>query len=92
MGRDLTKILIIDNLEENYINQYDNGLLSLTWKDDIFDTQLNDFLRIIKFIHEKKIENIPDFISKMNKEIGKIRESTYEANIYCRINLNSIIL
>ena len=92
MGRDLTKILIIDNLEENYINQYDNGLLSLTWKDDIFDTQLNDFLRIIKFIHEKKIENIPDFISKMNKEIGKIRESTYEANIYCRINLKSIIL
>ena len=92
MGRDLTKILIIDNLEENYINQYDTGLLSLTWKDDIFDTQLNDFLRIIKFIHEKKIENIPDFISKMNKEIGKIRESTYEANIYCRINLNSIIL
>ena len=43
LGRDLSKVVIIDNLEENYINQYNNGLLSLTWKDDIFDSQINLF-------------------------------------------------
>ena len=92
LGRDLCKVVIIDNLKENYINQYNNGLLSLTWKDDIFDSQLNDFMNIIKFIHEKKIENIPEFIKKINEEIDKFRESNQFVNLYNRVNLNTIIL
>ena len=77
-------------MEENYVNQYNNGLLSLTWKGDIFDSQINDFMKIIKFIHEKKIDNIPEFIKKINQEIDKFRESNQTVNLYNRINLNSM--
>jgi hypothetical protein len=82
---------MIDNLEENYIYQYDNGLLSLTWVDDIFDTQLNDFLTILKFVNENQIINIPDFIQKLNEEIEKLKQPNKSENLYNRINLKSML-
>lgn len=91
LGRDLSKVVMIDNLEENYINQYDNGLLSLTWVDDIFDTQLNDFLTILKFMNENQIKNIPDFIQKINEEIDKYKQPNKIENLYKRINLKSML-
>ena len=78
-------------MEENYSNQKNNGLLSLTWKGDIFDTQMNDFMNIIKFFYEQKVENIPEFIRKINNEIQKLREQNHCGNLYNKINLNSLI-
>jgi hypothetical protein len=82
---------MIDNLEENYIYQYDNGLLSLTWVDDIFDTQLNDFLTILKFVNENQIINIPNFIQKLNEEIEKLKQPNKSENLYNKINLKSML-
>ena len=49
-------------------------------------------MNIIKFIHEKKIENIPEFIKKINEEIDKFRESNQFVNLNNRVNLNTIIM
>jgi TFIIF-interacting CTD phosphatase-like protein len=95
LGRDLSKVMIIDNLDENYVNQHNNGLLSLTWVDDIFDMQMNDFLEILKFLNENKVENIPNFIAKLNFEIEKQRKSKPEGskprNLYSGLALKSFL-
>lgn len=96
LGRDLGKVVIIDNIEENYLNQYNNGLLSLTWTDNLFDSQLNDFLDILKFLKNNNVENIPHFISKLNREIDKRRESSARSenspkNYYSGLDLRSFL-
>ena len=40
LGRDLSKTIIIDNLEGNFRLQADNGLPIITWKGDINDFSL----------------------------------------------------
>ena len=48
LGRNLEKVIIIDNLPENFKLQPYNGFGIKTWHDDINDTQLFDFLKILK--------------------------------------------
>ena len=38
LGRDISKVIIIDNLKENSYKQPDNGLFIKTWTSDVNDT------------------------------------------------------
>lgn len=46
LGRDLSKILIVDNVKENYLRQPENGIAIKSWYDDPSDQCLK-FLKIL---------------------------------------------
>lgn len=60
VGRDLSKVIIVDNFAENFKLQPFNGLEITTWEDDINDTQLYDLLRILKGKKEIIIKKYPN--------------------------------
>ncbi len=44
LGRDLSRVIIIDNLKENFKIQPNNGIFIKTWTNDINDVQFKDIL------------------------------------------------
>ena len=69
IGRDLSKVIIIDNLKENFKLQPNNGIFIKTWTNDINDVQLKDLLVILKDIVSLKVNDVRTIIQKMNDEI-----------------------
>ena len=69
IGRDLSKVIIIDNLKENFKLQPNNGIFIKTWTNDINDVQLKDLLVILKDIVSLKVNDVRTLIQKMNDEI-----------------------
>ena len=68
LGRDLSKIIIIDNASDNFRLQTDNGIFINTWIDDQTDTILFDLIPILKDIVVKKVPDV-------RKALRKIRDT-----------------
>jgi CTD small phosphatase-like protein 2 len=45
LGRDLSTIIIVDNLPENFDRQPFNGIEILTWVEDAWDTELESLAK-----------------------------------------------
>lgn len=54
-GRDLSKMIIVDNMAENFRLQPDNGILIRTWIDDMSDNALLELLPLLKGIQYLEI-------------------------------------
>ena len=88
IGRDLSKVIFIDNLEEILkMNPY-NGILIKTWVSDINDLELKDLSKILKDIVTLKVNDVRPLIRKINDEI-KIRKN--EKRPYENINVAKLI-
>jgi CTD small phosphatase-like protein 2 len=48
LGRDLSKVLIVDNIEENFRRQPENGIKIVSWYDDMKDKCLIKLQTILK--------------------------------------------
>ncbi len=48
IGRDLSKIIIVDNVADNFQLQPENGILIKTWIDDPADTALTELCQLLK--------------------------------------------
>ena len=71
LGRDLNKVVIIDNLADNFKLQQNNGIQCGTWIEDMKDTQLMDIEIILKEIVKDDPEDLRVGIKKINGEIKK---------------------
>ena len=71
LGRDLNKVVIIDNLADNFKLQQNNGIQCGTWIEDMKDTQLMDIEIILKEIVKDEPEDLRIGIKKINGEIKK---------------------
>ena len=75
LGRDLKKIIIIDNIEENYIFQPNNGLNILDFEGDENDNELQflleDLLEIVSTPGKNVINELPKIRKKMQKRYSK---------------------
>jgi CTD small phosphatase-like protein 2 len=75
LGRDLKKIIIIDNIEENYIFQPNNGLNILDFEGDENDNELQflleDLLEIVSTPGKNVIYELPKIRKKMQKRYSK---------------------
>ena len=58
LGRDLRKVIIIDNIAENFQLQANNGIYINTWEDDENDTSLIDLMPMLKKLVEMKINDV----------------------------------
>ena len=47
LGRDLSKTIIIDNIEENFSAQPDNGICIKTWYSDPKDRELDNLIPVL---------------------------------------------
>ena len=88
IGRDLSKIIIIDNLKENFKIQPNNGIFIKTWISDVNDTQFKDLLKILKDIAISNVDDVRPIIQKMNENI--IANGSL-INPYSSINIQKII-
>jgi Dullard-like phosphatase family protein len=88
LGRDLKKIIIIDNLRENFRLQPDNGLFIKTWTSDVNDTQFKDLLNILKYIAISNVDDVRPIIQRINETI---KISGELINPYSKINIKKII-
>eukprot|EP00742_Colponemidia_sp_Colp-10_P001839 GILJ01001969.1.p1 GENE.GILJ01001969.1~~GILJ01001969.1.p1 ORF type:complete len:571 (+),score=93.47 GILJ01001969.1:187-1899(+) len=71
LGRDLTKIMIVDNVAENFQLQPENGILIRPWFDDMKDTALFELLPVLQGIVESKTPDIRINLKKLREEILK---------------------
>ena len=71
IGRDLNKIIIVDNLADNFKLQQNNGIQIGTWIDDMKDTQLNDLGKILTEIAIKKPSDVRTVIKKLKEDVSK---------------------
>ena len=77
LGRDLSRIIIVDNMEQNYKLQKNNGItIRPFWGKDVEDTALVDLLDILKKISDKRMDIVnglkyfkEDIISKVSSNI-----------------------
>ena len=78
LGRDLKKIIIIDNIEENYIFQSNNGLNILDFEGDENDNELQylleDLLELVSTPGKNVIYELPKIRKKMLKRYNKNEE------------------
>ena len=71
LGRDLSKIIIIDNLEENYCLQPENGLNIIDFEGDESDHELNFLLEDLLQIVKEKNKDIRDLLPEVRKKMQK---------------------
>lgn len=50
LGRDLAKVIMIDDIQENFAKQPDNGILIKEFRDDVRDRALLDLSPILRGI------------------------------------------
>jgi Dullard-like phosphatase family protein len=89
LGRDLSKIIIIDNLKDNFKLQPNNGLFIKTWSSDVNDIQFQDLARILKDIAVSDIKDVRPIIEKINDDIKLSRNII---NPYSNIDINKILV
>ena len=86
LGRDLSKTIIVDNLEENFRLQPDNGLPIITWKGDINDFSLKYLTMILKNIVINKVTDVRKVIKKIKMQIKSEKNPSYS-----KVNPNTIL-
>ena len=101
IGRELSKIVFIDNLPENFRLQENNGLFIKTWTDEIRDNQLYDFLKLLKGkykfiiiieIYYYDTKDVRNIIKNIKKEVGKrLIKNPHTQNPYADLSLNYIM-
>ena len=88
LGRDMRKIIIIDNLKDNFKLQPNNGLFIKTWTSDINDNQLFDLEKILRDIALFGVEDVRPVIEKIN---DYIKVSRNMINPYSSIDIRKIL-
>lgn len=89
IGRDLRKIIMIDNIPENFKLQPTNGLWIRTWNEDIKDTQLIDLYRILKDIITLQPLDVRVPIKRVKDEVAKRTLKATCLNPYANIDILS---
>lgn len=58
LGRDMNRVIIIDNISDNFILQPDNGIFISTWYDDMSDNYLEEISPLLVEIVEKQVPDV----------------------------------
>ena len=79
LGRDISKMIIVDNIEENYNLQPDNGLNIIDFEGDENDNELQylleDLLELVSTPGKNVIYELPKIRKKMQERYNKINEA-----------------
>ena len=90
IGRDLKRVIIIDNIADNFKLQPNNGLGIKTWNEEMRDTQLVDIGKLLKDLISKKPNDIRVVFKKVKEEVTK-RMRKNQMNPYRNIPVDKYI-
>lgn len=76
LGRDLSKVIIIDNIEDNYKLQPKNGLNISDFEGDENDTELNYLLEDLVSLVKNKDLDVREYLPEIRKKM-KMRYMNY---------------
>lgn len=65
LGREMSKMLIIDNSPENFQLQPENGIYIKSWYDDPDDTALVELLKILQFVAKTPQGDVRDVLKNI---------------------------
>ncbi|KRX01489.1 HAD-like domain [Pseudocohnilembus persalinus] len=69
LGRDMSKIIIIDNLAENFALQPANGIAILSWFGDADDKALYDLCPLLKQIVDRKFRDVRSALKQFRNQM-----------------------
>ena len=69
LGRDISKVIIVDNVAENFQLQPDNGIFIKSWFDDPKDTALSELAPLLKEIVVKKWDDVRAALRKFRDQM-----------------------
>lgn len=72
IGRDLKKVIIIDNISDNFQRQSDNGIFITTWLGNEKDTELYDLIPVLKEIVIKKVKDVRKILRKFRDTLIRL--------------------
>ena len=91
IGRDLSRVLIVDNLADNFKLQPNNGIQIYTWIDDMKDTQLNDLGKMLKILIAKKPMDLRPIIKNFNDDVNKKLRNNMNINPFKSVDITKYI-
>jgi hypothetical protein len=68
IGRDLKRVIIVDNLKENYSWQKQNGIHIRTWYDDPEDTELQQLVPILRSIVTDGYDDVREALQNFRRQ------------------------
>ena len=72
LGRDLSKVIIIDNISDNFQKQSENGIFITTWLGNEKDTELYDLIPILREIVVKKVKDVRKVLRKLRDTLIRL--------------------
>lgn len=76
LGRDLKKVIIIDNIKDNFERQESNGIEIRTWTSDPTDRELDDLMVFLRGISEAQVQDVRPMIKLFKGEVWRSPEKT----------------
>jgi len=70
LGRDIKKVLIIDNSPSSYMFHPENAIPCESWYDDEHDTELLDLLPLLESL--TKVDNVCTYLESIKKKDGRV--------------------
>lgn len=71
LGRDIRKIIIVDNTPENFILQSKNGIYIKSWTDDLYDKSLSLLLPILLNIAKSVPNDVREILEEIKRMLQK---------------------
>lgn len=65
LGRELSKMLIVDNSPENFQLQPENGIYIKSWYDDPNDRALEELAKVLQFVAEQRARDIRESLKQL---------------------------
>ena len=72
LGRDSKKVIIIDNISDNFQKQSENGIFITTWLGNEKDTELYDLIPVLKEIVVKKVKDVRKILRKFRDTLIRL--------------------
>jgi CTD small phosphatase-like protein 2 len=70
LGRDIERIIIVDNLQDNFKLQPYNGIPIKTWNDDMNDNELYYLCSFLKKLYTFNIKDVRCVIKNLSEDIN----------------------
>ncbi|OMJ92281.1 hypothetical protein SteCoe_4938 [Stentor coeruleus] len=69
LGRDLSKVIIVDNVAENFQLQRENGILIKSWYEDTNDTALKELQDFLLAIPRNQIQDVRAYLKSTREKM-----------------------
>ena len=87
LGRDLARTMIVDNLQDNFRLQPNNGIPIKTWNDDMNDNELNHLCKFLKQLYTCQIKDVRYIIKSVREEFNmKMKKNAIYPYTYIDFN------